>query len=49
MIYFIQVTDNMMGGWLSGRASALQAEGHWFKSSTTHSKKITREIKLSYI
>lgn len=27
-----------MGGWLSGRASALQAEGHWFKSSTTHLK-----------
>lgn len=40
MIYFTQVIENQMGGWLSGRASALQAEGHWFKSSTTHFKKL---------
>ena len=26
------------GGQLSGRASALQADGHWFESSTAHRK-----------
>lgn len=39
-----------MGGWLSGRASALQAEGHWFKSSTTHFQKcIEKTILLNSI